>query len=754
MKIIKPNKLYLGLLLASSAFAAQAAEPLSFKSALSPGNLQQYVMPKLDNVQLIQRDAQARKINPDTPILRYAEPLSVSITPKRWQTTSTVNKKVTTPMSVWRTRIVSSDALSLNLGFAEYSMPEGGSLHIYTPDQSQRIRPFTAADNDSHGQLWTPMIKGDVIIVEVNVPTAKIDELKLRLSSVNHGYLGGSMDEVDELLSGSCNVDSVCSQGDGWRAQIRSEARITVNGSSLCSGTALNNTANDGKGFFLTAYHCGIRSNNAASVVAYWNYENSYCRTPDSSDSGSSGDGVLTNFSSGTTFRAGYSPADMTLIEFDDPFDPAHSVYLAGWNVGSSPATSAVAIHHPSGHEKRISFENEPTSITSYSRSSSPGDSTHIRVADWDLGTTQPGSSGSGLFDQDKRVVGQLHGGGAACGNDQADWYGWLNASWTGSGSDNTRLQNWLDPLNSGQIAIDGREANDTGGNMPPVARITASCNDLSCSFDGSSSTDNDGSVVSYQWNLGDNSNVNGANVQHTYASSNTYTVSLTVTDNSGATHTMTENVAVSDGNTSDSELQSGVPVNNLAAAKDGELLYFINTSKKDSDVAVQISGGSGDADLYVKTTSEPSKTDYDCRPYVGGNNESCHVTMASPGKLYIKLIGYSAFSGTSLVATTTGGASSDFPKADLSATQGDWQRFTYTVPQGVSQVVVTSSGGTGDADLYVKKGSAPSTSAYDCRPYNEGNNESCTVSVNSGEVVHLGLNAFRAYSGVTLDVK
>src|SRR5690606_16189236 len=88
-----------------------------------------------------------------------------------------------------------------------------------------------------------------------------------------------------------------------------------------------------------------------------------------------------------------------------------------------------------------------------------PGDGTHVRVADWDIGTTEPGSSGSPLFDQDGRVIGQLHGGYAACGNDSADWYGRFSISWNGGSTPDSSLRSWLDPLNTGNLEIDGLDA-------------------------------------------------------------------------------------------------------------------------------------------------------------------------------------------------------------------------------------------------------------------------------------------------------
>jgi hypothetical protein len=379
---------------------------------------------------------------------RFAMANTVSITPDAhglWERTGDGRE-------VWRLRVASADALSLNLGFTRYRMPEGGQLYLYALDGSRWLRAFTAEDNAAHGELWTPVLRAAEIIVEVNLPAGTRDELQLHLGAINVGYRGLGA-EKGGGESGACNIDVVCPLGDGWRSEIPSVARITIAGTYLCTGFMVNNTALDMTPYFMTAYHCGLRSSNSGSLVAYWNYETSTC--------GGVPDGSLADSQTGSFFRAQYSASDMTLVVLDSDPQPEWGVTFAGWDRSGAEASTAVAIHHPQGDEKRISFEYDTTSTTSYLGTTSPGDGTHVRVADWDEGTTEGGSSGSPLFDQDHRVIGQLHGGYAACGNNSADWYGRLSVSWTGGGSSSSRLSDWLDPGGTGAMAVGTLDPNN-----------------------------------------------------------------------------------------------------------------------------------------------------------------------------------------------------------------------------------------------------------------------------------------------------
>lgn len=370
---------------------------------------------------------------------RFAVPHSVSINPVKyqdWERSSDGYK--------WSHRVHAPNAVSLNFGFTEFFLPEGAELNIYSSDRSKFIRTFTSQDNNIHNELWTPVIMSDDVVIELSVPEEAAHEVRLEIGQVGQGFreFGQST-----LKSGSCNIDVACSDSKGWENEVNSVGVISTGGSTFCTGFMVNNTNNDKTPYFMTAAHCRISASNAASLVVYWNYQTSQC--------GGARNGKLTDFQSGSVHLASNRQSDFALVKLLQQPDERWNVRYAGWDATANIGTPATAIHHPSTDEKSISFENDPTVLSSYGGHTSPGDSTHVKVNDWDKGTTEPGSSGSPLFDDNHRVIGQLHGGGAACGNNLPDYYGRFHTSWEGGGTTSSRLSDHLDPDKTGRLTTD-----------------------------------------------------------------------------------------------------------------------------------------------------------------------------------------------------------------------------------------------------------------------------------------------------------
>lgn len=422
-----------------------------------PGRIPVLELPQLDNDVLLAAELAARAPG-RAP--HYAQPVAVDVSP----TTGGVWTDETNGRSVWQLRVRSQAAKSLSFGFTEYWMPQGGALYLYAGNKKDPLRhgPFTPADNEVHNELWTQVIEGDDLVIEVRLPTTEKNNLRLRLTTVLHDFLGFG---ANQMMSGSCNLDVVCTAADGWgivdgyRDIIRSVAVIGTGGGTFCTGFLVNNARQDCTPYFMTANHCGISAGNAASLVTYWNFENSVCRQPNSPASGGFGDGALNVFNTGAIWRASNPASDMTIVELDDDVHPDANAFFAGWSrEAAAPGDTIIAVHHPSTDEKRISFSFQQTFRVNGISTAPAANGTHITIPDWDIGTTEGGSSGSPVFDQDRRVRGQLHGGGAACGNNSFDSYGYFHTSWEGGGNPNSRLRDWLDPDDTGVMFTDGKE--------------------------------------------------------------------------------------------------------------------------------------------------------------------------------------------------------------------------------------------------------------------------------------------------------
>lgn len=364
----------------------------------------------------------------------------------------------------WRLRLRSPGAFSLSLAFGRYRMPPGGRLSIYSADGRERIGPFTERDNEDHGQLWTPPLLADDVVLEyrftqeaINHFLAAEESYELRLTRVHHGYAGFG---ERAPLSGLCQRDVACSDDPQWHDAARSVALISVEGVRFCSGFMVNNTALDGRPLFMTAAHCGVTRDNGASVVVMWRFESSFCRDEQESALDPP-QPPSQSFQTGARLLASYAPTDVVLLELDDLPPQRSNVHYAGWDRSPEPPEGVAVIHHPNTDLKRLSVDYDGTRATFFRLDSGEGKGDHLRVGAWEVGSTEGGSSGSPLFDQNQRVVGQLHGGYAECGEKKADWFGRLAVSWGGGGEKGERLSDWLDPLETEAVTLDGLDASE-----------------------------------------------------------------------------------------------------------------------------------------------------------------------------------------------------------------------------------------------------------------------------------------------------
>lgn len=345
---------------------------------------------------------------------------------------------------VWRLGIKCPEAYSINIAFDKFIIPEGAQLFVYSADRKYVLGSFTSANVQEHGELGIDLVPGEESIVEYYEPAKPAFKGQLSIFRVTHAYKDAFKIAKNFGDAGNCHNNVICPIATGWQDQISSVIITVVNGSGFCSASAINNANNDATPYVLSAYHCGT---NANTWVFRFNYNSPTC-TP-------SANGPTNQSISGATLKASASASDFTLFQLSQSIPQNYNVCFSGWNRSNVAPTSGAGIHHPSGDVKKISFITQTFDSTQWTGN---GVKNHWFVQ-WSNGVTEGGSSGSPLFDQNKRIVGQLHGGASYCGaptNSLNDEYGKIFYSWDKNGTGpTTQLKTWLDPNNTGVMAID-----------------------------------------------------------------------------------------------------------------------------------------------------------------------------------------------------------------------------------------------------------------------------------------------------------
>lgn len=436
---------------------SQGGIPIHIQKLKSVAANDLIVLPAVDHEKL-RRENEDRQQQPGLKALRFAHPFDVSLNTAnsgQWYSTPEVN--------VWQLRIRSVGAYSLNVIFGKYRLPEDARLFIIGATQEDIKGAYTSFNNSPYNSLAIEPVAGDEILIQYEEPVKSAFRGELEISRISHDFmgLGAARDRRPLGISGSCNVNINCDMADGTEDIRDAVCRIIVAGTDVCTGTLVNNTANDGTPYLLTAYHCINSETKANASVFLFNYESPACVSVD---------GDVSRSMSGSNLRASFDSLDFALVELREDIPFANRPYLAGWNRRNQIPTSSKSIHHPMGDIKKIATDKDPARTSSYSRDYLVNGA--WKILRWDTGVTESGSSGGPLFDQDNLLVGTLTGGSATCSEPTNDFFSKFALAWSYRKERNRQLKAWLDPVNSNAEKIDGYDPNSRETLCQPITNF------------------------------------------------------------------------------------------------------------------------------------------------------------------------------------------------------------------------------------------------------------------------------------------
>lgn len=415
-------------------------DSLAINEIVFPGNINAntFQIPAVDVNRYIAED---RELDAGNSPFRFGAPISTSIDfiKEATQTISAGNIG-------WKLNLTSKNAVSLNIVLEKISLACNGQLYFYNKRGTIIQGPITYSLLGNVDRLSSSVLPGDTISVEYFQPLTSSEMPVINISKVVYGYRSFSGLDGDYGTSESCNIDINCPQGQSWCVQARAINRILINDNAWCTGATVNTLQQNLRGYVLTANHC--LTNDLSAWQFEFHYKDPYCNAPLYS-------GLTWTFL-GSVLRANWIGTDFALLEMNN-YNASNNIHrlanihLAGWSRNAASPPNSTAIHHPSGDVMKISIENDPATSTFFNNNT-PANS-HWQVH-FEAGTVEHASSGSPLFDQNKRIVGQLHGNlnynsGASYCSIPDGWYGKFDRSWAGNGTSASRLSDWLDPLGS-----------------------------------------------------------------------------------------------------------------------------------------------------------------------------------------------------------------------------------------------------------------------------------------------------------------
>lgn len=340
------------------------------------------------------------------------------------------------------------NAVNLSLILSNYHLT--GNDKLYIIGESEYF-VFEEKNNTPTFRIGTPTLKGNRITLMLksnNKPQIIIDKIIFGFRSDNYTEVSNKKD-LKLNTSGDCHYDINCPEGNNWQDEKKGIVRISLGG-FVCSGSMINNTNQDGSAYLLTANHCFAAFDDVSTWVFRFDYESSIPSCANANPSNEPSQPFYQIFGAELKSRSAYT--DFCLLELFER--PNNTIYYNGWEREQLPEGEVTTIHHPDGDVKKISGSTSTLTNEIYDGVSS------IKVNKWDYGATEGGSSGSPLFNDDKKIVGALYGGLSSCSgiipNNNEDYYGSFYDAWEGENNSKNRLKDWLDPMQSNVNSLPG----------------------------------------------------------------------------------------------------------------------------------------------------------------------------------------------------------------------------------------------------------------------------------------------------------
>jgi hypothetical protein len=419
---------------------------------------------------------------------------------------------------VWRAKVNIESAPALGFHYDNFKLPEGVKLYLSNANGRHIIGGYSSKNNAEDHHFANEPVQGSTVNIELNINRGvHLSDISLHIYKIMvyfrsyeylNQYAGDDATQSKptdpdpfnlEGSSSTCGINAICPVGVNYPKQRKATVQILSNGGA-CSATMINNIGNtlaNCKQYLLTATHCDPDNDTSNShfteLLIRFNFEKAQC-------TGGAAATVNTMQSANFRARANYTNTqfpeingDFMLLELRSAIPLSWDAYLAGWNRSATvPATLTypkryIGFHHPAADIKKVSISNDINPNGEAGGSMGPG--THWQIFNVDSGGIEGGSSGSGLFDGDGRLIGiasvagdpdmncAVNGKGTEAAFFKYVAYSKMSLDWNYSidGSANYRkLQPWLDPANTGAITLDAVKSNCTGG----VSSITNTANE------------------------------------------------------------------------------------------------------------------------------------------------------------------------------------------------------------------------------------------------------------------------------------